>query len=141
MPHLDDKLRDTIGNVLDLMYDAVITDQPLDELKEDGWYPDETREAVISWCDWRSSEGAKSTHWASRPKWSSIQSEPRGLPAGVADTGVLQSGPARNRPDTERVNFEQRAVPEGQVLRGHLVQLLFFGVGVARIPRENRAHW
>ena len=36
VPHLDHKLWGTIGNILDTVYDAVTTGQPLDELEKDG---------------------------------------------------------------------------------------------------------
>ena len=49
-PHRDDKLRDTIGNILDIVYGAVMTRQPLDELEEEGWHADEVHAAVISCC-------------------------------------------------------------------------------------------
>ena len=46
LPLLDDGLRDKIGDILDLVYDAVRTRQRLEELEEDGWHPDEIQEVL-----------------------------------------------------------------------------------------------
>ena len=103
MPHLN-KHWDAIGSTHDIVNGAVMTGQPLNELEEDGWHPDEIYEAVLDWCDLgdlqeeaRARTEHRTRHVLSRvsPEGFSPLAVTRGRAQGCANLDQPETGPTR----------------------------------------------